>query len=63
MERRPEMYRVLLQEIKINLKKLLHLVGFTIEIYHDARPYKCQIWRELGKIEWLMVIFSYPEKY
>jgi hypothetical protein len=21
----------------------VHLVGFTIEIYHDARPYECQI--------------------
>jgi len=22
---------------------MVHLVGFTIEIYHDARPYKRQI--------------------
>ena len=22
----------------------MHLVGFTIEIYHDARPYMRQIW-------------------
>jgi len=21
----------------------VHLVGFTTEIYHDARPYKCQV--------------------
>ena len=21
----------------------MHLVGFTIEIYYDARPYECQI--------------------
>jgi len=25
---------------KTNLKKLVHIVGFTIEIYQDARPYK-----------------------
>jgi len=24
-------------------EKLVHILGFTIEIYHDARPYKCQI--------------------
>jgi len=22
----------------------MHLVGFTIEIYYDARPYERQIW-------------------
>ena len=22
---------------------MVHLVGFTVEIYHDARPYKRQI--------------------
>jgi len=22
----------------------MHLVGFTIEIYYDARPYECQIY-------------------
>ena len=41
-ERPSETYRVLLQ-IKINLTKLVHLVRFTIEIYHDTRPYKHQI--------------------
>jgi len=25
----------------------VHLVGFTIEIYHDARPYKRQVREEL----------------
>jgi hypothetical protein len=24
-------------------EKLVHLVGFTIEIYYDARTYECQI--------------------
>jgi len=24
----------------------MHLVGFTIEIYYDARPYERQNWRE-----------------
>jgi len=23
---------------------MVHLVGFTIEIYYDARPYERQIW-------------------
>jgi len=25
----------------------VHLVGFTIEIYHDARPYKRQIYQPI----------------
>jgi hypothetical protein len=25
-------------------EKLVHLIGFTIEIYHDAWPYKRQIY-------------------
>jgi hypothetical protein len=28
---------------KINFEKLVHLFGFTIEIYYDARPCECQI--------------------
>jgi len=28
---------------KINLKKLVHLVGFIIRIYHDARTPECQM--------------------
>jgi len=32
---------VLLQK---KIEKLVHLFGFTIEIYHDARPYKRQIY-------------------
>jgi len=28
---------------KINLRKLVHLVGFTIEIYYDAWPYERHI--------------------
>jgi len=35
-----ETCRVLLQN---KFEKQVHLVGFTIEIYHDARPYKRQI--------------------
>jgi len=27
---------------------LVHLVGFTIEIYHDARPYECHIYQYVG---------------
>jgi len=38
-ERPSETCRVLSQN-KINLKKLVHLVGFSIEIYYDARPYE-----------------------
>jgi hypothetical protein len=30
---------------KVNFKKLVHLVGFTIEIYYDARPYEHQMLR------------------
>jgi len=41
----------------------MHLVGSIMEIYHDARSYKHQIWGELCKTECLMVIFSYPEQY
>ena len=40
-ERPSETCRVLLQS-KINLKKLVHLIGFTTEIYHDARLYTRQ---------------------
>jgi len=25
----------------------MHLVGFTIEIYYDARPYERQVWLQL----------------
>jgi len=28
-------------------EKLVHLVGFIIRIYHDARSSECQIWRLL----------------
>jgi len=31
---------------KINkFEMLVYLVGFTIEIYYDAQPYECQIWK------------------
>jgi len=26
----------------------MHFVGFTVEIYHDARPYQRQIFRNVG---------------
>jgi len=38
-ERQSETCRVLQQN---KFEKLVHLVSFTIEIYHDARPYKRQ---------------------
>ena len=31
---------------EFHLETLMHLVGFTIEIYHDARPYERQISRD-----------------
>jgi hypothetical protein len=37
MERPSETCRVLFQN-KINFEKLVHLVGFTVEIYCDAWP-------------------------
>ena len=42
-ERPSETCRVLLQN-KIKYKKLVHLVGLAIEIYHDARSYERQMW-------------------
>jgi len=27
---------------------MVHLVGFTIEIYYDARPYERQIWHSVS---------------
>ena len=38
----------------------MHLVGFTIEIYYDARPYERQIYqRDLKYITWARRYFSY----
>jgi len=42
METPSETCRMLLQN-KLKFEKLVHLVGFTVELYHDARPYKRQI--------------------
>ena len=42
-ERQSETCRVLLQT-KISLRNWCSSLGFTIEIYHDARSYKRQMW-------------------
>jgi len=39
---------VLLQKNKY--ETLMHLVGFTIEIYYDARPYERQKWKPYSGI-------------
>ena len=36
----------------------MHLVGFTIEIYYDARPYECQIDKKTNKLENYLQIYS-----
>jgi len=41
MERPSETCRVLLQQNKF--ETMMHLVGFTVEIYYDALPYERQI--------------------
>jgi hypothetical protein len=44
MERPSKTYRVSFQKKKKNkFEKLVHLVGFTIEIYYDARPCERQM--------------------
>jgi len=44
------MYSVIPKSNKF--EKLAHLVGFTIEIYYDARPYERQIWQ--SKMLWTL---------
>jgi hypothetical protein len=37
-----ESCRVIFNKLK---KKIVHLVGFTTEIYHDARSHECRHWK------------------
>jgi len=32
---------------KKRFEKLVHMVGFSIRIYHDARSLECQIWQDI----------------
>ena len=36
---------------KNKFEKLVHLVGFIIRMYHDARSFECQILRIIGCLE------------
>jgi len=33
----------------------MHLVGFAIEIYYDARPYEHQIWKSYVGVSCLLI--------
>ena len=40
----------------------MHLVGFTIEIYYDARPYECQTYCDIFIVYNSVVLFVGPRR-